>query len=120
MEISDFDKIVLEGYNQDVERNIKKRTTWLDRKMVEYSDLQVGDDIYALRTGFNLGVVTKLYRYITNPLFDDNIHIHYQYKVGDDIFSNTSSQPSIAFGTKSQALKWAKNHLKELENEIPD
>jgi hypothetical protein len=106
-----------EQLTQAIQTALENRSAFLDRMMVKYSDLQVGDEIYNLKTGSCLGVVTELYRYWKSqnkPLLDVSYGCHYRYRniVGD--LDNTSRQDSLSVGTKEQAVQHAKFNLQRL------
>jgi hypothetical protein len=96
----------LDTLNASVKEAIEKRRAWLDVKMVETSDLKVGDDIYNISKGIKVGVVTSLYRYWNNrnDLLDNNYRCSYEYRTSPNSIDNTSRQFD-RFGTKDEALK---------------
>lgn len=107
-QLTEEERIELATLTDAVHAALRARTDWLDAKMVETSELQVGDDIYNLRTGRKVGVVAELYRYWRdrNDLLDDNVGCSYRYEtgyVGSRCFDNTSRQYD-SFGTREQAL----------------
>jgi hypothetical protein len=103
-EMSKTDRNKLARLNCDIDDAIKRRTKWLDSKMSEYSDIQVGDTIYNIQTKELLGIVTKLYRYQTNQnvIYDTTLSICYEFRRYDDIIDNTSRQPYVIVGKKEQ------------------
>jgi hypothetical protein len=115
IKLNPLDEQKLEVLNIEVDTAIKKRTRWLDKKMSEYSPLQIGDDIYNLKTGEKLGTVTKLYRYYQNQFEDNELSIHYVYSTpyGNN---NTSSQMLTEFdiGSKEEVKK----RLATLQDEL--
>ncbi len=100
-----FDVQVLDGLNKAVHDAIEERRKWLDIKMPEYGDFQVGDVICNGRTGERLGVVTGLYRYWRDRddgIRDTSMSIDYRYETSSNCFDNTSRQIGVWFvkGTK--------------------
>ena len=91
---------------------------WLDRKMVEHSNLKVGDDIYDLSTGLCIGKVTRIYRYWREQRrfdLDDTIDCDYQFGVPGGYTDNTSSQPGRRLGTKEEAVRLAASRMEGLK-----
>ena len=81
--LTNEDKNILQQLNIDVINTIKKRRDWLDSKMQEYAEMQIGDNIYNLETGLPIGVVSKVYRLWrdTDEGFRDKVlDINYEYK----------------------------------------
>lgn len=107
----------LAALNDGVSEAIAKRKAWLDDKMAETSKLQVGDDIYNLRSGRKVGVVSELYRYRTNDLYDTSHYCEYRYESSPNCFDNTSRQSGSSFGTKEDALRHAERHVERLRQE---
>lgn len=105
--LTDDESAELGCLNSAIQKAIDIRTEWLDKKMVECSDLQVGDDIYDINTGNKLGTVCRLYRYFKtqNIIYDNSPHCDYEYKTNSGYIDNTSRQLSIAFGTGDQASR---------------
>jgi hypothetical protein len=103
----------LDALNAAVDQALANRKAWLDAKMVETSRLKVGDEIYNLKTGDRLGVVTELYRYWANQnnLLDTGVHCDYRYLVRGDAairsYDNTSRQIGLRYGSKEDLI-WQK------------
>lgn len=90
---------------------VRRKTEWLDRKMVEHCPLKVGDEIYDLETGRRLGVVTRHYRFWAGqgrPDLDGSYYCDVEYEIGPRMFDNTSRQSGVAFGTREQAAERAR------------
>lgn len=115
--LSDADKAELENLNAALAAAIGARRDWLDVKMREYSELQVGDDIYDVRSGRKLGVVSQLYRYWRDRddgVRDDSHYCDYKYETSPRCFDNTSRQVGVSFGTKEHARRRAEMRVKHL------
>jgi len=120
--LKEIDEKELEKLNKEVTLTIKKRTAWLESKMVEYSELQVGDDIYNLSTGEKLGVVSKIYECWTKEKSLDDVNLmpfspdlEYEYEVPiSKHVLNTLRQPRISVGTKREAILWANDRSEVL------
>lgn len=110
------EKAELAALNDGVSAAIAARAAWLDAMMAQTSDLQVGDDIYDLRSGAKVGVITALYRYHSgrNDLYDTSHCCHYRYQVHAGYQDNTSRQSGASFGTKAQALARAESQADRL------
>ena len=78
--------------NQQVTQALDRRKEWMDTHMEYFAKLQVGEEIYDLKDGSFLGVVSKLYRYDSshNPLYDNSMNIDYEFVVGNGSYDNTS------------------------------
>lgn len=103
--LTEDEKAELADLTAAISAAIEARRVWLDAKMHETSQLQVGDDIYDLNTGSRLGKVSGLYRYWRdrNDLLDKDPYCEYYYSnLGHR--SNTSSQSGRSFGTREEAL----------------
>lgn len=99
----------LDALNAAVTDAIAARRKWLDAKMHETSRLQPGDDIYDVRKGQRLGVVSELYRYHTgrNDLYDTDPSCDYRYETSPRCFDNTSRQVGLWYGTQQEAADYA-------------
>jgi len=106
----------LETLNAAVDTAIATRKAWLDAKMHEVSSVKVGDRLYHLHTGREVGKVTKLYRYGSERDFgvnDRSLVIDFEYEVSSNSFDNTSRQGgSWKFGTLEE---WRERTIRELE-----
>lgn len=115
--LTEDEKRELAELNAAVSAAIEARRNWLDAKMHETSRLQVGDDIYHLRTGLRLGKVSELYRFWANRddgIRDTSIECHYKYATSPLSFSNTSSQRG-PFGTLEDAIGQAEAEAARLQ-----
>jgi len=116
------DHTELDHLTAAVTRALADRREWLDVKMLECSDLQIGDDIYDLTSGEWLGVVTEVSRYHRDRdqgIRDTSIDHHFVYTKGDDprgdnTYYNTSGGFRGDFGTKEQALDRAERRAAAL------
>jgi hypothetical protein len=111
----------LAALNDAVSAAIAARRTWLDAKMHECSDLQVGDDIYDLGSGSRLGRVSKLYRYWADRddgIRDTSVSCNYEYETGRGCFDNTSRQSGRSFGTQDEAVQRAVGRAYRLRDEL--
>ena len=91
--------------NAEVDAVLAKRKAWMDEHMKDFAKVQIGEDIYDLRTNRKLGVVTEHYRYWDdhhNPLHDNSMSVEctYQPSPHEKFFDNTSRQPGLAWGPK--------------------
>ena len=97
----------LKALNDAVTSAIEKRAAWMDAHMLDYAKYRVGDPIFDLGTGRQLGVVSRLYRYWAhhNELLDTSMSIEYEYEVlgawsgPSRHFDNTSRQIALHHGT---------------------
>jgi hypothetical protein len=115
--LTDAENEELRKLTEAIDDALKARTEWLNAKMVETSDLKIGDDIYDCSTGIRLGKVTKLYRYWQgqgNQLLDTGPHCHYEYETETQLCDNTSRQTGRSFGTKEEAKSVIEMRLKRL------
>ena len=107
----------LDQLNAAVTAAIARRRSWLDEKMAEKSDLQVGDPIYHLESGRRLGTVSRLYRYWRDSdggMRDRSLSIEYEYEESPGIFNNTSCQLGVGFGSKKAAAEIAELRYRTL------
>lgn len=105
-ELTPTEQAELNALNDAVDAAIETRRTWLDRKMVECSDLQPGDAIYDLNKGTLLGQISKLYRFWRDReegVMDRSLSCDYEYETHPRCFDNTSRQVGASFGTREQA-----------------
>lgn len=118
--LNDDEQSQLNALNAAVQAVIDARREWLDAKMHETSKLQVGDDIYDVHAGVNLGTVSKLYRYHTgrNDLFDTSAYCNYEYQTRPGCRDNTSRQMGRPFGTREDAAQHAKSRADRLAREL--
>ena len=101
--LTDCEQDVLDALNARVKLAMDARKKWLDEKMLECSALKPGDEIFDIRTGRRLGVVSKLYRYHCEHgggLFDTSVKCDYEYETSPNCFSNTSRQTGLVVGKK--------------------
>jgi hypothetical protein len=97
----------LDALNAAVADAITARRNWLDAKIRETSQLQVGDDIYDVTSGQKVGRVTGLYRFWRDRddgIRDDSHYCEYEYEVAPGCRDNTSRQSGRSFGTQEDAL----------------
>jgi len=116
--LTNEDKNILHQLNIDVINTIKKRRDWLDSKMQEYAEMQIGDNIYNLETGLPVGIVSKLYRLWrdTDEGFRDKVlEINYEYRTKQGWYDNTSRQPH-QLGSRERTLKTIEQKIKDLNN----
>ncbi|YCU34461.1 hypothetical protein ACRYGU_16590 [Mycobacteroides abscessus] len=118
--LNDDEKSQLEALTAAVQAALDARREWLDAKMHETSKLQVGDDIYDVETGVNLGAVTKLYRYHAgrNDLYDTSVECDYEYRTYGGYNDNTSRQSGRSFGTHEDAVEHAKSQVDRLSRRV--
>lgn len=107
----------LAGLNAAVSAAIEARSLWLDAKMHECSQLQVGDDIYDLDKGRRLGKVSELYRFWRDRdegVRDTYAYCDYKYETSPRCFDNTSRQVGLSFGTREDAARRAEMRTSQL------
>ena len=96
--LTDDERAELAGLTEAVKTAIFRRRIWLDRKMQELSDIQVGDVIED-QNGHRLGIVSRLYRFWRDReegIHDTQIAIEYEYLTGNyKTADNTSRQPLL-------------------------
>lgn len=117
--LTEDEKAELAALNGAVAAAIKARSAWLDAKMHECSHLQVGDDIYDLKTGSKLGIVSELYRYWRDRdegVRDTSAHCDYKFETYPGCSDNTSRQPLLYFGTREDALRYAEMQASRLRS----
>lgn len=115
--LTDDEKSDLAALTAAVTAAIEARRDWLDAKMHECSRLQVGDDIYDLDSGQQLGRVSKLYRFWADRDYgirDASVHCDYQYETQPRCFDNTSRQLGRSFGTRQDAMRYAEMRASQL------
>jgi hypothetical protein len=106
--LTEDEKGELANLNAAVSAAIEARRTWLDDKMHETSRLQIGDDIYDLDSGLELGRVSKLYRYWEDRdegVRDTSAYCNYEYEKYPRCFDNTSRQIGLRYGTREDAAR---------------
>lgn len=111
------DRRTLEELNAAVIASIKARREWLDSKMAEYAEVQVGEDLYNLNTGERLGKVAGFYRFWAdrdNGVRDDIMDINYRYETAPNCYGNTSGFGSGRFGGKPEMEKEMQRRLDRL------
>ncbi|WP_367582339.1 hypothetical protein [Tsukamurella tyrosinosolvens] len=96
----------LDALNDAVREAKAARREWLDAKMHEVSALKVGDDIYDVRKGRKLGVVSRLYRFHAGKN-DTSVDVDYEYETSPRCFDNTSRQIGLSVGTREDAARYA-------------
>jgi len=117
-ELTPAENAELDALDLAVTTAIAARQAWLDAKMYETSQLQVGDDIYDLDTGNKVGKVAALYRFWRDRdegIRDDSYYCDYQYETAPNCFDNTSRQPGRSFGTREQAAQRARLNAARFE-----
>lgn len=70
----------LHQLNAAVDVAVSARKSWMDAHMPDYAEYQVGDVLYNLSTGVQVGAVTRLVRYWgdqNDPRFDRTMEITY-------------------------------------------
>lgn len=113
MNMKEQDIVKLNKLNKRVEEAIKERSEWLDSKMPEYAKVQVGEDIYDLKFGVKLGVVSEHYRYwkdMGEDVRDNYLEINYEYNTGGNCYDNTS-RGHVLVGTKDDLIKYKEAEL---------
>lgn len=96
----------LDALNAAVEDAVARRTAWLDAKMVEVARFKVGDTVYDLATGSQLGVVSEIYRYhARNPPYDRYCYVDYQFQTSPNCYDNTSRQPGLRVGSLAEVIE---------------
>lgn len=108
--LSVCDKERLKELNKAVSSAIAIRREWLDSKMPEYADMQIGETIYDLELCVPVGEVSKLYRVWQDRdegVRDTSLSIEYEFETSPRCFDNTSLQP-FKLGSKSQAAARAR------------
>jgi hypothetical protein len=104
--LTDVESAELDALTASVTSAIEARRQWLDAKMVECSSIKVGDMLYDLDSGLELGVVSELYRYWRDRddgVRDTSAHCDYRFETSPFCFDNTSRQPEVRVGTAAQA-----------------
>lgn len=105
--------------NTKIAATVLARRNWLDAKMVETSDLQVGDDLYDLESGYKVGVVTAIKRFHRGDFeFDSSPSCYYEYSTGGMGRDNTSRQIGKSFGTREDALQRAEWRAERLRGSL--
>jgi len=98
----------LKKLNKTVERAIKDRKLWLDKKMVKYAKFKIGDEIFNIQTGECVGIVRRLFRFWEDRdegVRDTSLEIHYEYCTGGMCYDNTSRQCHVRFGSREDMKK---------------
>lgn len=117
MNQADEDRLV--RLNKAVTEAIQARREFLDAKMLEYSPLKVGDEIYELENCTCVGIVTGIYRFWRDRnegVSDTSLSYDYQYRSSDSrVVYNTSGQHGILFGSKEDARKELGRRLERLK-----
>lgn len=123
--LTEDEKSELADLTAAVSAAIEARRNWLDAKMQECSQLQVGDDIYDLRSGTRVGKIVELYRFWRDRdegLRDTSAHCNYRYETHPGCFDNTSRQVGRSFGTREEAIHRAEmqaSRLRRKDSEPP-
>lgn len=109
--------------NDAVKHALRTRKAWMDEHMPDYAKVQVGEEIFDMRTCERLGVVTKLYRYHgdRDPRYDTSMSIEYEFETGRSgcaIFHDNTSRHGSYFpvGTRAEVvdrLRWRADNLKD-------
>lgn len=114
--LSDSDKERLDQLNAAVSTAIYARRDWLDSKMTEYAEMQVGEYAYDLESCRKVGRVSELYRFWrdrNDGVRDTALSIEYQFETSPNCFDNTSRQP-FKIGSKKSAELMARERLMRL------
>lgn len=114
--MSDCDEKQLGELNKAVASALTARREWLDSKMSEYAEMQVGEDVYDLHTCDKVGTVSKLYRYWRDRddgVRDESLSIDYEFQTSANYFDNTSRQP-FKLGSRTQAESRCRALLKKI------
>ena len=120
--MTDEDNAKLAELNAAVDKAILDRSNWLDSKMSQYSELQIGDEVYNYETGLCEGKVTRLYRYWgpersgrlkSDGIFDRSMHVYYEFSNNKGWIDNSSRQ-EFKVGSKEQALRRLNFKMKTL------
>lgn len=98
----------LAALNASFTAALEARRNWMDEHMIDYASYKVGEELFDLKTGQRLGVVSKLYRPtwgVDNPLYQGNMDIGYQYETAPNYFDNTSRQPYLSYGNRDELVR---------------
>lgn len=115
--LTEDEKNELAGLTAVISAAIKARRVWLDAKMRECSRLQVGDEIYDLTSGIQVGKVSRLYRFWEDRdegIRDTSVHCDYEYETSPRCRDNTSRQSGRSFGTREDAVRYAEMRTSQL------
>jgi hypothetical protein len=93
--------------NKAVEAALAERKAWMDSHMPDYAKYKIGEELFDLKTGERLSVVSSYYRYWSghNPSLDTTMNIEYQFETSRNCFDNTSRQPARSIGN-AEELEW--------------
>jgi hypothetical protein len=119
--LSDDDRKRLDELNNAVKVAIETRRDWLDSKMPEYAEMQIGDDVYDLDSCVKVGKVSELYRYWRDRdkgVRDDSLSIEYEFETRPNCFDNTSRLPGVV-GSRAQAKDIARARLESVSRKQP-
>lgn len=112
-QLTDEDRVRLDELNNAVALAIQQRRQWLDGKMAEYAEMQIGDDVYDLESCVKVGTVAEHYRYWADSdegVRDTSLSIEYMVETSPNCFDNTSRQP-FRLGSRDAAERRAKSRL---------
>lgn len=102
--------------NSAVEEALSARKAWMDAHMTAYAKYQIGDVLYDMETGHELGPVVEHYRYHAgHPQFDDKMEIYYRYRKPNGVIDNTSRQFGLRIGTRAALAADLRSRAKYLE-----
>ena len=115
------DEVKLDALNKAVTDAIQERREWLDKKMAEYAEVKIGEDIYDLTNGVKLGPVSGYYRYWRDQhdgILDKSLSIEYKIETSPNCFDNTSRYGHILVGTKKSLIKRKERELQRLNSNL--
>jgi hypothetical protein len=97
----------LAALNADVGAALTKRKAWMDAHMADYARYRVGDELFDLDTGVQLGVVSRLYRYWDggDPFYDTSMSVQYEWLTAGGWYDNSSRQPGLRFGNAEEYVR---------------
>lgn len=96
--------------NKAVGDSITARRAWMDQHMTDYARYRIGETLYDLDTGRELGVVSALYRLWgeqDDPRYDTRMNVEYRIAVSGhaNMFDNTSRQPGLRYGNANDLAR---------------
>lgn len=102
----------LAALNKAVDDAVAARRAWMDAHMPDYARHRVGETLYDLNTGRELGTVSRLYRYWgeqDDPRYDTTMSVQYEIVVSNShgvrVLDNTSRQPGLRYGNAAQLAR---------------